>query len=75
MKSLVITIPSNSPQEDRMTYVKAILHSVKVQRNHDLPTDTAEHNNWLLELANHLLPNDDEMMLLERCLEESKKNR
>ena len=72
MKNLLIKIPSTSPQEDRMTYVRAILHSLKVQREKDLPVDTADHNTYLLELATYLLPDGNEMMLLEQCLDRQK---
>lgn len=71
MKVLVINIPSNSPQEDRMTFVRAILNSLKYQREDNLPLDMAEQNAWLINLADALLPTDNEMMKLEQCLEES----
>lgn len=70
MKYLIVRIPSGSPAEDRMSFVKAILNSLKYQRDRDLPLDMQEHNYWLAELANHLLPDNEEMRQIVRCLEE-----
>jgi hypothetical protein len=70
MKDLIIRIPSSSPQEDRMTFVRAILNSLRCQREENLPIDLAEHNAWLIQLAEHLLPSNEEMMKLGNCLEE-----
>ena len=72
MKRLVIQIPSGSPEEDRLSYVKAIINSLKYQRGSDLPMDMQEHNFWLLELCNHLLPGDEEVAQFVRCLEKQR---
>lgn len=60
---LVIRIRSTSPTEDWLAYTRAIINSMRCQREDNLPKDISDQNGYLLDLLNAMLPP-------EQCLQD-----
>lgn len=60
---VVIRIKAQSPKEVLVWMQEAIINSLRLQRENDLPLDAHDHNAVLLDLLQNMLPS-------ERCLRE-----